>query len=85
MAQSDTNRRSAIEQRTTHHDGYRMGQGKRKRIEEVSGGMKTVRLLRKPRHRKLEQVGRVFTFTAAAYNLVRIRNLIGGTPQPKCA
>ena len=85
VAQNDTNRRRAIDQRTTHHGGYRVSQRKRKRIEEVFGWMKTVGLLRKLRHRGLEQVGWVFTFTAAAYNLVRIRNLIGGTPQPKCA
>jgi transposase len=85
VAQNDTNRRSAIDQRTTRHDGYRVSQRKRKRIEEVFGWMKTVGLLRKLRHRGLEQVGWVFTFTAAAYNLVRIRNLIGSTPQPKCA
>jgi IS5 family transposase len=66
-------------------DGYRVSQKKRKRIEEVFGWMKTVGLLRKLRHRGLEQVGWVFTFTAAAYNLVRIRNLTRSTPQPKCA
>jgi transposase len=85
VAQNDTNRRSAIDRRTAHHDGYQVSQRKRKRIEEVFGWMKTVGLLRKLRHRGLEQVGWVFTFTAAAYNLVRIRNLIGSTPQPKCA
>lgn len=85
VAQNDTNRRSAIDQRTTHHEGYRTSQRKRKRIEEVFGWMKTVGLLRKLRHRGLEQVGWVFTFTAAAYNLVRMRNLIGSTPQPQCA
>jgi hypothetical protein len=37
--------------------------------------MKTVGLLRKLRHRGLPRVDWVFTFTAAAYNLVRIRNL----------
>ena len=42
VAQNDTNRRSAIDQRTTHHDGYRVSQRKRKRIEEVFGWMKTV-------------------------------------------
>jgi transposase len=85
VAQNDTNRRSAIDERTTRHDGYRVSQRKRKRIEEVFGWMKTVGLLRKLRHRGLEQVGWVFAFTAAAYNLVRIRNLIGSTPQPRCA
>jgi hypothetical protein len=47
--------------------------------------MKTVGLLRKLQHRGLQQVGWVFSFTAAAYNLVRIRNLIRTTPQPKSA
>jgi IS5 family transposase len=31
--------------------------------------------LRKVRHRGVFKVGRVFTFAAAAYNLVRMRNL----------
>ena len=84
VAQNETNRRSAIDQRTTHHYGYRVSQRKRKRIEEVFGWMKTVGLLRKLRHRGLEQVGWVFTFTAAAYNLVRIRNLMRGAPMPQC-
>lgn len=82
VAQNDTNRHSAIDQRTTHHEGYGISQRKRKRIEEVFGWMKTVGLLRKLRHRGLEHVGWVFTFTAAAYNLVRMRNLISSTPQP---
>jgi IS5 family transposase len=85
VAQNDNNRRSAIDCRTTRHDGYRLSQRKRKRIEEVFGWMKTVGLLRKLRHRGLEQVGWVFTFTAAAYNLVRIRNLMRSIPQLKCA
>jgi transposase len=67
---------SAIDARTTRHDGYEISQRKRKRIEEVFGWMKTVGELRKTRHRGLERVGWVFKFTAAAYNLVRMRNLM---------
>jgi hypothetical protein len=37
--------------------------------------MKTVCGMRKLRHRGLHLVGWMFTFAAAAYNLVRIRNL----------
>ena len=85
IAQNNTNRRSAIDQRTTRHLGYQVSQKKRKRIEEVFGWMKCVGLLRKLRHRGLERVGWMFTFTAAAYNLVRIRNLLRGAPQPLCA
>jgi transposase len=70
---------SAIDGRTTRHAGYRISQIKRKRIEEVFGWMKTVGMLRKTRHRGVRRVGWVFTFTAAAYNLVRMRSL---TPVP---
>jgi transposase len=66
---------SAIDQRTTRHGGYRVSQRKRKRIEEVFGWLKTVGMLRKTRHRGIFKVGWVFTFAAAAYNLVRMRNL----------
>ena len=44
-------------------------------MEEIFGWMKTVGNLRKTRHRGEDRVGWVFTLTAAAYNLVRIRNL----------
>jgi len=66
---------SAIDGRTTRHDGYTVSQRKRKRIEECFGWIKTVALLRKVRHRGIFKVGWVFTFAAAAYNLVRMRNL----------
>jgi transposase len=67
---------SAIDSRTTRHAGYKISQQKRKRIEEVFGWLKTVGALRKTRHRGLFKVGWVFTFAAAAYNLVRMRNLL---------
>jgi transposase len=67
---------SAIDGRTTRHAGYPISQRKRKRIEEVFGWMKTVGMLRKTRHRGVFKVGWVFTFAAAAYNLVRMRNLL---------
>lgn len=66
---------SAIDGRTTRHAGYAVSQQKRKRIEEIFGWLKTVGMLRKTRHRGLLRVGWVFTFAAAAYNLVRMRNL----------
>jgi transposase len=73
----NTNRKggSAIDGRTTRHAGYKVSQRKRKRIEEVFGWLKTVGMLRKTRHRGIFKVGWVFTFAAAAYNLVRMRNL----------
>jgi transposase len=66
---------SAIDQRTTRHESYRISQRKRKRIEECFGWLKTIALLRKVRHRGLDKVDWIFAFACAAYNLVRMRNL----------
>jgi transposase len=73
---------SAIDARTTRHDGYQVSQRKRKQVEEVFGWIKTVGTLPKTRHRGLETVRWVFTFTATAYNLVRMRNLLPTAVQP---
>jgi len=67
---------SAIDERTTRHDGYAISQKKRKRIEESFGWLKDIALMRKVKHRGIAKVGWVFTFAAAAYNLVRMRNLL---------
>ena len=72
---------SAIDGRTTRHQGYKISQIKRKRIEEVFGWLKTVGLMRKTRHRGVFRVGWVFTFAATAYNLVRMRNLLTSSVQ----
>ena len=80
MAQNCTGRKSAIDGRTTRHPGYAISQRLRKRVEEIFGWIKTVGHLRKTRYRGQERVGWVFTFTAAAYNLVRIRNLTVVSP-----
>ena len=79
VAQNDTNRSSAIDQRTTRHGGYAISQKYRKRIEEIFGWMKTVGNLRKIKYRGQTKVEWHFTFAAAAYNLVRMRNLGVGT------
>jgi transposase len=67
---------SAIDARTTRHAGYEISQKKRKRIEECFGWLKDIALLRKMKHRGLFKVAWIFTFAAAAYNLVRMRKLI---------
>ncbi len=79
VAQNTSGRRSAIDGRTTRHAGYALSQRKRKRVEEIFGWQKTVGLLRKVRHRGQELGGWVFTFTAAAYNLMRMRTLVEAT------
>jgi transposase len=77
VAQSTARRGgSAIDGRTTRHAGYALSQRKRKLIEQAFGWMKTVALFRKLRHRGGRLVDWMFTFGAAAYNLVRWRNLV---------
>jgi IS4 transposase len=70
-------RRSAIDGRTTRHDGYALSQQKRKRIEEIFGWLKTVGGLRQTRFSGLERVRMAFTFALAAYNLIRLPKLLG--------
>src|SRR6266852_1469058 len=79
VSQNNANRRSAIDARTTRHPGYRISTIKRKRIEEPFGWMKTVRGLRKTRHRGRGLVEWFFVLTAVAYNLVRVPKLLAAT------
>jgi transposase len=76
VAQNTTNRRSAIDARTTRHPGYAVSGQVRKRIEEVFGWSKAAAGFRKTRHRGLARVGWMFTLTATAYNLVRLPKLV---------
>jgi transposase len=69
-------RYSAIDGRTTRHGSYAVSQRRRKLVEEPFGWMKTVGGLRKLRHRGKLKVAAMFTFTCAAYNLVRLRTLL---------
>lgn len=70
---------TCLDRRTTRHKSYRTSQRRRKIVEEFFGWMKTIGVLRKTRHRGTAKVGWIFQFTAAAYNLIRMRKLI---PQP---
>ena len=79
VAQNTAHRRSAIDARTTRHPGYAISQRKRKRVEEAFGWLKTIALLRKLRHRGRAKAEWIFRLAAAAYNLVRIRNLVHAT------
>lgn len=69
-------RYSAIDGRTTRHESYAVSLRRRKLIEEGYGWMKTVGGLRKLRHRGTAKVAALFTFSCAAYNLVRLRSLL---------
>jgi transposase len=79
VSQNDSNRRSAIDARTTRHLGYRLSMIKRKQIEEPFGWMKTVGGLRKTRHCGRRLIEWFFVLTATAYNLVRIPKILVAT------
>ena len=69
-------RKTAVDGRTTRHPGYRASQICRKRIEEVFGWIKAQAGLGKVKLRGCAKVEALFTFTVAAYNLIRIPKLL---------
>jgi transposase len=66
---------SAIDQRTTRHNGYQISQKKRPLIEKAFGWMKQTGGMRKTKLRGLWKVGWQFLMTAAAFNLWRLPKL----------
>lgn len=75
VAQNDSRRRSAIDQRTTRHVGYSISQRIRMRIEQVFGWGKTIGGLRRSRYRGEKRTQFGTYLVGAAYNLLRITNL----------
>jgi transposase len=76
VARNTSNRRSAIDGRTTRHPGYELSQRARKRIEEAFGWIKEIALLRRARHRGKARIGWQFTLATAAYDLIRLPKLL---------
>jgi transposase len=76
VAQNNTNRSSAIDERTTRHASYEVSQRKRKRVEQSFAWRKVIGMLRKVKLRGFDKVGWLFAFTGAAYNLCRLRRLM---------
>ena len=76
LTKTGKRRRSAIDARTTRHQGYQISQRVRKRIEEVFGWAKTIAGLNKTMLRGTPRVAFKFTFTMAAYNLIRMPRLL---------
>lgn len=69
-------RHSAIDDRTTRHEGYALSQKHRKRIEEPFGWGKTVGGLAQTVYRGIERVRSRFVLTMAANNLARLPRLL---------
>ncbi len=75
IAQNTTNRRSAIDRRTTRHGGHVVSQRIRKRVEEPFGWIKTVGAGRKLRYVGQQRNRAWFKMEAAVYNIIRICSL----------
>ncbi len=69
-------RHSAIDARTTRHEGYGMSQTRRKMIECIFSWGKQHGTMRKPKHRGLACVDGDFLLNLIAYNLIRIPKLV---------
>ena len=67
---------SAIDGRTTRHEGYALSQRCRKKIEEPFGWAKTVGPMAQTMLRGVKRVGAQFTLTMAACNLARLPRLL---------
>jgi transposase len=82
VAQNDGRRGgSAIDGRTTRHDGYRISQVIRKRIEEHFGWGKTIGRIRQTVFRGIERVDQHFKLTMTASNLTRMARIMAAVPQ----
>lgn len=76
VAQNNSNRRSAIDGRTTRHAGYDKSLKIRAWIETHFGWIKSTAGLRQVKQRGLVRVDALFQFAMAASNLVRLPKLI---------
>lgn len=75
VAQNTTGRKSAIDGRTTRHEGHAISQRIRKRIEEPFGWIKTIGGGRKLRYRGQKRNRSWFLLGGAVYNIIRIAAL----------
>jgi transposase len=76
VAQNDTHRKSAIDARTTRHDGYAISQTCRKAVECIFGWGKQHGTMRKTKHHGVDRVGDCFLANLIGYNLARLPKLL---------
>jgi transposase len=69
-------RQSAIDGRTTRHEGYGISQSRRAMIECIFGWGKQHGTMRKTKHRGVGRVAADFLLNLIAYNLIRITKLV---------
>jgi IS5 family transposase len=76
LTKTGKRRTSAIDARTTRHEGYGMSQTRRKMTECIFGWGKQHGTMRKTKHRGILRVAADFLLNLIAYNLIRIPKLI---------
>ena len=76
VTKTGKSRHSAIDERTTRHEGYGMSQTRRAMIECIFGWGKQHGSMRKTKHRGTGRVAADFLLNLIAYNLIRIPKLI---------
>ena len=76
VTKTGRSRESAIDGRTTRHQGYGMSQSRRAMIECIFGWGKQHGTMRKTKHRGIRGVAADFMLNLIAYNLIRIPKLI---------
>ena len=69
-------RQSAIDRRTTRHEGYGLSQSRRAMTESIFGWGKQHGTMRKTKHRGIASVSVDFMLNLIAYNLIRIPKLL---------
>lgn len=75
VAQNDTNRKSAIDKRTTRHVGYQISLRKRKLVEEPFGWLKTIAGGKKLRHKGQKRNQQWLHIAGGICNLVKMAKL----------
>ena len=68
---------SAIDHRTSRHEGYKLSMKVRKRVEEPFGWGKTIGLIRQVKVRGLDRVNDILNMTFIGWNITRMKNLQG--------
>ena len=76
LTKTGQRRKSAIDARTTRHQGYGMSQTRRAMIECIFGWGKQHGTMRKTKHRGVLRVAADFMLNLIAYNLIRIPKLV---------
>ena len=76
VTKTGRSRESAIDGRTTRHQGYGISQSRRAMIECIFGWGKQHGTMRKTKHRGIRGVTADFMLNLIAYNLIRIPKLI---------